>query len=168
MPRSGDPNGAWPGAYQMDSPSSAQFPVYTSTAHRPLHGRLQILVLGAKRMVWGTFPVPSRSMSYGSEASSNNQTPYYLQQGAPYQRRQSNYAEVYPSPMSVTVPSMDANATQGERSGPISIGAAPTSHSLWQQQQHQNYQQSPYGKDQEDYVATGFAENEAYHPHQGQ
>ncbi|OAA48730.1 Fungal Zn binuclear cluster domain containing protein [Metarhizium rileyi] len=87
-------------AYPTESPVSGQFPHYTQTSSTTLTWTSGTSETGSHdEMAWGEFSTPMRSLSYSGESTgSHPQAPFIqMTQAQPYERRQSNFSDVYPS-----------------------------------------------------------------------
>lgn len=86
-------------AYPTESPMSGQFSPYTQTSSASVTWTSGTSEAGSHdEMAWGEFPTPMRSLSYSGESTGGHpQAPFMpMTQAHPYERRQSNFSDVYP------------------------------------------------------------------------
>ncbi|KAG8427262.1 hypothetical protein J3459_007377 [Metarhizium acridum] len=86
-------------AYPTESPVSGQFSPYTQTSSASITWTSGTSEAGSHDdMAWGEFPTPMRSLSYSGESGgSHSQAPFIQMTPAQaYERRQSNFSDVYP------------------------------------------------------------------------
>ncbi|CAM1506854.1 Fc.00g064950.m01.CDS01 [Cosmosporella sp. VM-42] len=137
-------------SFPPESPLGSQFSPYS---HPPLSSATWTSASSESGSrddsTWGNYPPPVRSMSYGGEPLASNHPTQYpsLPHSRQFDRRSSALSDVYPPPLSVTVPGMDVGHTSGiDHLVPLSAGAVPPPTFEGWHNQHQQHSQLPYSK----------------------
>ncbi|POR36578.1 Uncharacterized protein TPAR_03250 [Tolypocladium paradoxum] len=125
-------------SYPAESPMSTQFSPYTQSSTTSATWASETSEAGSHdEMAWSDFPPPVRSMSYSGESTGSHQQVQYLPvgQGQPFERRPSNYSDMYPQPFGAPVATMASGSVAGlENQTPLMAGTLPSNAEAWQQQ----------------------------------
>ncbi|OAQ72526.1 fungal Zn binuclear cluster domain-containing protein [Pochonia chlamydosporia 170] len=122
-------------AYPTESPMSGQFSPYTQTSTASVTWTSGTSEAGSHdEMAWGEFPTPMRSLSYSGESTGSHPQASFMPiaQPQPYERRQSNFSDVYP-PFPTNMAGgnpIASNPPQMVTGAPFASGVNP-----WQSQQ---------------------------------
>ncbi|PNY29139.1 Uncharacterized protein TCAP_00943 [Tolypocladium capitatum] len=137
-------------SYPAESPMNTQFSTYAQSSTASATWASGASEAGSHdEMAWSDFAPPVRSTSYSGESTGSHQQVQYIPvgQGHPFERRPSNYSNMYPpQPFGAPVAAMTPCSGAGlETQRSPMAGTVASNAEAWQQQMLP-HGQSPYAK----------------------
>lgn len=153
-------------SYPAESPMSAQFSPYSQGPPPPsatwTTGSSE---MGSREEMPFNFPPPVRSMSYSGEGMGSHQQDQYLamSQGRPYDRRPSNYSNMYSAPMGASLSGMATGTPTMDHTATLPPGILPSQIPRGWQGQPQLQRHDSYPRPSGEFAPVGYGQGGSSH-----